>query len=154
MNNLKGTVTNVSKLTRNGDKVSFTLLESIFTEPVIKGADESGKPVSKQLAPPSAPYDFVKSGSTWKSAVASDFRTASRAQLIAPVFDELLVEDALAPRALWFGTKRYKVGDSLVVTEEFLPMLVAGKAKGKLKLTLGVLRGRQRSSVRGVLRQR
>jgi hypothetical protein len=136
VNTLKGTVTNVSKLTRDGDKVSYTLLESVFTEPVLKGEDESKKPVSKQLAPPSAPFDFVKSGATWKSAVASDFRTASRAQMIAPVFDELLIEDCLAPRALWFGKKRYKVGDTLAVADDFLPMLVGGKSKGNLKLTL------------------
>lgn len=136
VNTLKGTITNVSKLTRDGDKVSYTLLESIFTEPVIKDADKSEKPVSRQLAPPSAPFHFVKSGSTWKSAVASDFRTASRVQMIAPVFDELLVENTLAQRALWFGNKRYKIGDTLIVTAENLAMLVAGKAKGKLKITL------------------
>jgi hypothetical protein len=136
VNTVKGTITNVSRLTRDGDKVSYTLLESIFTEPVIKGEDKSEKPVSKQLAPPSAPFDFVKSGSTWKSAVASDFRTASRVQMIAPVFEELLVEDGLAARALWFGKKRYNVGDKLEVKDDFLPMLVGGKAKGNLKLTL------------------
>ena len=154
VNTLKGTVTNVSKLTRDGDKVSYTLLESIFTEPVIKGADDSKKPVSKQLAPPSAPFDFVKSGSTWKSAVASDFRTASRAQMIAPVFDDLLIEDGLAPRALWFGKKRYKVGDKLEVKDDFLPMLVGGKAKGKFETHPGILRCRQRPPVRGLLGER
>ena len=65
-----------------------------------------------------------------------DFRIASRAQMIAPVFEDLLIEDGLAPRALWFGKKRYKVGDKLTVTDDFLPMLVGGKAKGNLKVTL------------------
>lgn len=136
VNLLKGTITTVTKVARQGDKVSYTLLESIFTEPVIKGADESEKPVVRQLEPPSAPFEFVKSGSTWKSAVPTDFRIASRAQMIGPHFEQLLVEYALAPRSLWFGKKRHKVGDQLAVSQEFLPMLVTGNAKGQLKLTL------------------
>lgn len=133
-NTLKGTVTNVTQLSRNGDNVSYTLLESIFTEPVIEGADDSKEPVVKQLAPPSDPFKFVKSGSTWKSAVATDFRMASRAQLISPFFDQLLMDNTLAPRELWFGKKRFKTGDELEVSNEFLPMLVSGNTKGRLKL--------------------
>ncbi len=136
VNLLKGTVTTVTKVTRKGNNVSYTLLESVFTEPATKGAEGSEKPVVRQLEPPSAPFDFVKSGSTWKSAVPTDFRVASRAQMIGPHFDQLLVEYALAPRALWFGKKRYKVGDQLEVSQEFLPMLVTGNSKGQLKLTL------------------
>lgn len=135
-NILKGTVTNVTKLARAGDKVSYALLESIFTEPVIQGADDSKEPVVKQLAPPSAPFGFVKSGSTWKSSVATDFRVASRAQLISPHFETLLIENTLAPRALWFGKNRYKIGAELAISSEFLPMLVSGNAKGHLKLVL------------------
>lgn len=137
VNTLKGTITNISKVARTGDKVSYTLLESSFTEPVIDGADKKDKePVVRQLEPPSAPFEFVKAGSTWKSAIATDFRIASRAQTIAPYFDHLLIENALAPRPLWFGKKRYKVGDELAVSQEFLTMLVAGNAKGQLKLKL------------------
>lgn len=136
VNTLKGTITNVTKVAKKGDKVSYTLLESIFTEPVTEGADDSKKPVVKQLEPPSAPFEFVKSGSTWKSAFPTDFRIASRAQTIGPHFDQLLVENTLAPRALWFGKKRYKIGDQLTVSQEFLPMLVTGNSKGQLKLTL------------------
>ncbi len=136
VNTLKGTITNVTKLVRKGDRVSYSLLESIFTEPVIEGAKDAKEPVVRQLEPPSAPFEFVKSGSTWKSAVSTDFRIASRAQTIGPFFDQLLVENTLAPRTLWFGKKRYKVGDQLTVSQEFLPMLVTGNAKGQLKLTL------------------
>ena len=136
VNLLKGTITTVTNVTRKGQHVSYTLLESIFTEPVIKGGDDKEKPVVRQLEPPSAPFEFVKSGSSWKSAVPTDFRIASRAQMIGPHFEQLLVENTLAPRALWFGKKRYKVGDQLDVSQEFLPMLVTGNAKGQLKLVL------------------
>jgi hypothetical protein len=136
VNTLKGTITNVTKVQKNGDRVSYTLLESIFTEPVIEGADDSKKPVVRQLEPPSAPFEFLKSGSTWKSAVPTDFRIASRAQTIGPYFEQLLVENTLAPRPLWFGKKRYKIGDELTVSQEFLPMLVTGNAKGQMKLKL------------------
>lgn len=133
---LKGTVSTISKLERTGDKVSFTLVESIFTEPVLEGADSKKEPVAKVLEPPSAPFEFVKSGSAWKSAVATDFRVAARAQTISPYFDQLLVENTLAPRVLWFGKKPHKIGDELSVTEENLPMVITGNAKGRLKLKL------------------
>jgi hypothetical protein len=137
VNTLKGTITNVTKVARKGDRVSYTLLESSFTEPVIEGAAKKAKePVVRQLEPPSAPFEFAKSGSTWKSAVPTDFRIASRAQTIGPHFDQILIENTLAPRPLWFGKKRYKVGDELSVSQEFLPMLVTGNAKGQLKLVL------------------
>jgi hypothetical protein len=137
VNTLKGTITDVTKVVRKGERVSYTLLESSFTEPVVEGAGKEAKePVVRQLEPPSAPFEFVKSGSTWKSAITTDFRIASRAQTIGPFFDQLLVENTLAPRPLWFGKKRYKVGDELAVSQEFLPMIVTGNAKGQLKLTL------------------
>lgn len=133
---LKGTVSTTSKVERSGDTVSFTLVESIFTEPVLEGADPKKEPVPKVLEPPSAPFEFVRSGSSWKSAVSTDFRIASRAQTIAPFFDQLLVENTLVPRELWFGKKRHKIGDELNVAAEFIPMLITGKAKGQLKLKL------------------
>jgi hypothetical protein len=137
VNTLKGTITNVTQVARKGDRVSYTLLESSFTEPVIEGAEKKAKdPVVRQLEPPSAPFEFIKAGSTWKSAVPTDFRIASRAQTIGPFFDQLLVENTLAPRPLWFGKKRYQVGDQLTVSQEHLPMIVTGNAKGQLKLTL------------------
>ncbi len=133
---LKGTISTTSKVERSGDTVSFTLVESIFTEPVLEGTDPKKEPAAKVLEPPSAPFEFVKSGSVWKSAVSTDFRIASRAQTISPFFDQLLVENTLAPRKLWFGKKRHKIGDELSVTAEFLPMLITGKAEGQLKLKL------------------
>ena len=102
---------------------------------MIEGAEKK-EPEVRQIEPPSAPFEYVKSGSTWKSAIATDFRIASRAQAIGPVFDQLLVENTLAPRTLWFGKKRYKIGDQLVVSQENLPMLVTGNAEGQLKITL------------------
>jgi hypothetical protein len=133
---LKGTISTITKVGRVGDKVSYTLLESIFTEPVIEGAASKDKPVAKVLEAPSEPFEFVRSGSSWKSAIPTDFRVASRAQIISPFFDQLLIENALAPRALWFGKKRYKIGDELSVENSFLPMVITGKSTGHLKLKL------------------
>ncbi len=133
---LKGTFTEVTKLQRSGDEVSYSLIQSTFTEPLAAGADDSTKPVVKELAPASKPIDFVRIGSAWKPANKSDFRTASLSQTISPVFDQLLLENALAPRVLWFGKKRFKIGDQLLVSGKTLPMLVTGNAEGDLKLTL------------------
>lgn len=136
---LNGTFTTVSKLEREGDKVTFTLVQSIFTESANQGTDGSKEPVVKELSPPSKPTAFVKSGSSWKLAVSSDFRTASLAQSIIPVFDQLLVEGTVSPRTLWFAKKRLKIGDEITVSEKSLPMIVTGDAKGHLKLKLEAL---------------
>jgi len=133
---LKGTFTNVSQLEREDDRVTYTLIQSIFTGPEIEGANDSKKPVIKEIVPPSKPTVFVKSGSSWKLAVNSDFQTASLAKSITPVFDQLLVEGAVNPRILWFAKKRLKVGDNITVSEKSLPMVVTGDAKGRLNLKL------------------
>lgn len=133
---LKGTTTTVTKLEREGDVVRYALEQSTMTEPVPKGSDESKKPVVTQLAPPSKTRTFKKSDGVWRSGDGGDFGTAALAQLISPVFDQLLVDNTLALRPLWFGKKRFKIGDTLTVSEQSLPMLLAGNAKGSLNLTL------------------
>lgn len=133
---VKGTQTLVTKFERSGDLVRYTMEQSTFADPVVQGADESKKPVVKQLAPPSKARTFKKTAGVWKSDDGGDFRTAALAQLLAPVFDQLLVENALALRPLWFGKKRFKIGDQLAVSDQTLPMLASGNAKGNLTLTL------------------
>ncbi len=133
---VNGTQTTVTKFERAGDQVRYTLEQSTFAEPVAKDADESRKPAVKELAPPSKPVVFKKSGSTWKSDDSEGFRAAALSKQMAPVFDQLLVEAAAAPRGLWFGKKRVKVGDQITVAGKTLPMLVTGNAKGSITLTL------------------
>jgi hypothetical protein len=133
---VKGTRTTVTRLERDGDQVRYNLVESTFAEPVIENADDSKKPAVSQLAPPSKPVVFHKTGSVWKADNSEGFRAVSLSKNLAPVFDELLVDNALAPHTLWFGKKRFKIGDQLTVPEKSLPMLLAGNAKGTLTLTL------------------
>ena len=136
---VKGTRTTVTQIEREGDQVRYSLIESTFTDPALpqaKDSKEPPKPVVKQLAPPSKPVVFHKVGSVWKANNSEGFRAVSLSQNLSPVFDELLVDYALAPRTLWFGKKRFKIGDQLTVSDKSLPMLVAGNAKGALTLTL------------------
>ena len=136
---VKGTRNLITQIERDGDQVRYSLIESTFTDPVLpqaKDAKEVVKPVVKQLAPPSKPVVFHKAGTVWKADTSEGFRAVSLSQNLSPVFDELLVANALAPRSLWFGKKRFKIGDQLAVTDKSLPMLVTGNAKGALTLTL------------------
>ncbi len=133
---VKGTQTLVTRFERSGEQVRYTMEQSTFADSVVQGADESKKPLIKQLAPPSKARTFKKSGGVWKSDDGGDFRTAALAQLLGPVFDQLLVENALAFRPLWFGKKRFTIGDQLTVADQTLPMLATGNAKGSLTLTL------------------
>jgi hypothetical protein len=136
MTNLKGLQTTVNKYERSGDQVRYTMAKSIFTEPVSEGADADKEPVIRQLAPPTRPQIYVKSGSLWKSGDSEGIRAVLLSKQLSPSFDYLLVENALAPRPLWFGKKRFKIGDQLTVSDKTLPMLLAGNAIGSFTLTL------------------
>ncbi len=133
---VKGTQTTVTKLERAGSQVRYTLEQFTFAEPVIEGADKSKQPAVKELAPPSPPQVFRQSGATWTSDDNRSFHAAALSRELSPFFDSLLVENALAPRSLWFAKRRFKIGDTLAVSAKSLPMLVTGNAKGSLDLTL------------------
>lgn len=133
---IKGTQTTVSRLEKATSQVRYTLLESTFADPVVEGADKDQKPVVRQLAPPAKPRTFNKSGKTWTSADSEGFKAAALSKQLAPVFDQLLEDNALVSRSLWFGKRRIPIGGELAVTGETLPMLLTGKAKGSFKLKL------------------
>ncbi len=132
---VKGTRTTVTTLERDGDRVRYNLLESTFAEPVSE-TDGEKEPVVRSLAPASKPMVFQKTGTTWKADNKEGFRAVTLSKVLSPVFEDLLVENALAPHSLWFGKKRFKIGDQLTVPENSLPMLVTGNAKGSLTLKL------------------
>ncbi len=135
---IKGTQTTVTKCERAGNQVRYTLEKSEFLESG-KDPEEVEEEKPKEGAIPGMavkPSLFNKSGNAWRADGSGDFRSAALSKQLSPVFDLLLVDNALAPRPLWFGKRRFKVGDELAVTGDTLPMLVAGEAKGSFKLTL------------------
>jgi len=132
----KGTLLHVSKLERSGDQVRYTLEQSTFAEPVIEGSDESKTPAPKILEPPSKPSIFQKTGTTWKAETTEGFRAITLAKQLSPVFDVLLVDNAVSPRPMWFPKARVKIGQEFNLNDEALPMLIAGNAKGNLKVKL------------------
>ena len=129
---MRGTKTDIRRFERSANQVRYANLESTFVD---AGTAEDKKAQIHQNAQQSKPLAFVKSGDTWISD-GSDFLSASLSKTLSPVFDLLLVENALAPHSLWFAKRRFKVGDQLTVTGDTLPMLVAGKASGSYVLTL------------------
>lgn len=140
----KGTRSTISKLERAGDQVRYTLEKCTFTDPVAAGADEAEKPVVRVLTPPSKPQLYQKTKSVWKSNFSEGFRAMALSQQLSPCFELLLVENALAPRSLWFSKKRLKIGDQMKISEKILPMLLAGQAKGLFTLTfesIGAVKG-------------
>ncbi len=134
-NVVKGTQTTVTKLEKATSQVRYTLLESTFAEPVTEG-NKGKEPVVRQLAPPGKPRTFQKSGKVWTSADSEGFKAAALSKQLTPVFDELLQDNALVARPLWFNKGRIKIGGELAVTGDTLPMLLTGKAKGSFKLKL------------------
>ena len=137
---LKGTRLNIDKLERAGDEVRHTLEKSSFSIPTAddpEGAKETLSDPLAAIAPGNRTHIFRKAGKKWAADSSGGFRSAAIAKDLSPVLDQLLIENALAPRPLWFSPKkRFKPGDELTVTGETLPMLLAGNAKGSLKIKL------------------
>lgn len=137
---LHGTRISVSKLERSGNQVRHTIEESGFSIP---SAEDSKNP-KQMLADPfkvissgGKSSTFIKQNDIWRADPPNDFRSASLVQDLAPSFDALFVEYALAPRSLWFSNKkRFNPGDQITASGAYLPMLVAGDASGSLTLTL------------------
>jgi len=129
----------VSKLERAGNQVRHTVEQSSSSAAAPEGAEKPAKPAEtplKKLNSLSPPVTFVKSGNAWTSKDKDGFRASVISKQLSPVFDILLVDNALAPRPLWFAERRYKIGDTLVVNGDSMPMLLAGDAKGSLNLKL------------------
>ena len=139
-----GAATLVTKFDRDGDGLRYTLEQSDFV--AVGSEEEKGKkkaapkPVAGtkggSSAPTPRPVAFRRSGTGWGADARGDFRAASLAQELSPGLEQLLIENGLASRLQWFGKRRVKVGDEVVVTGDALPMLLAGDAQGALTLKL------------------
>lgn len=137
---LKGTRLNIEKLERAGGEVRHTLEKSSFFIPTAEdpeGAKETLSDPLATIAQGNRTHTFRKSGKAWAADSSGGFRTAALAKDLSPVLDGLLIDNAIAPRPLWFSSKkRFKPGDEITVTGESLPMLLNGNASGTLKLKL------------------
>lgn len=136
---LTGTQITKTKLARDGNQVRYVLEQSGTEPPAATPAAPDKKAAASPLAvlpPPAAPVIFRKTGKVWGADNRVDFRAVALAKDLSPVFEQLLIDQGLASRPLWFAKHRFTIGEELVVDGPSLPMLVAGNAKGSLKLKL------------------
>lgn len=131
---IKGTFTEILKLERAGEQVRYTLEQSTFTEPVTEKTDAAKTSTPVVLESPTKPCIFKKTGTNWKAETSEGFRAITLAKQLSPVFDLLLIDNAVAARPMWFPKERVKIGREFHLNEKALPILVAGNAKGHLKL--------------------
>ncbi len=135
--NVKGTQKQVAVLQRNGNQVTYQLKEAKFTVPAME-SEESDKEVAnplQQVEPSKDVVVFQFNGTSWKANEAN-FKSMVLSKSLSPVFDQLLVENALEPRPLWFSATPMKIGSEVTVSESLLPMIVSGNATGDLKIKL------------------
>jgi hypothetical protein len=136
---IHGTQVHVFKLERASDHVRFTLEQADFSKSVSGGTEAATKTLTDPrdaVTPTTRPVTFHKTGGTWKADDREGFRAAVLSKELAPAFEELLIDNALSPRPLWFSKRRFKVGDQLEVSGDSLPMLLAGNGKGSIHLKL------------------
>lgn len=135
---IAGTRVLVSKIERNGDHVRYTLEQSSFSKPSLN-KEEAEKIVAdpiRQVIEGRKPMVFRLKNEVWQADDSGSLHAAGISKQLSPVFDELLQENSLAPRPMWFSKKRVKPGDEFTLTDESLGMLVAGNPKGKVKIRL------------------
>ena len=132
---VKGIREQVFKLERAGDQVRVTEERSEFSVPSVDDPEVTKKAENplERIAHSNKPITFRKNSAKWRVENGGDFRSAVLEKELSPVFDTLLIEHALSPRPLWFGKRRMKSGDTLVVTGDQLPMLLVG-GKGTFHL--------------------
>jgi hypothetical protein len=135
MTQVKGTNTETAKFERVGNQIRYTELETSFIE---LGTDVETRDSIHESAKAAKPIVFIRTGTAWNSD-GRDFHSAALSKTLSPVFDQILVDNAVAPRTLWLGKNRIKIGDQLAVKGANLGMLVAGKATGSLAITLEAL---------------
>ena len=136
---VKGTRIAITHLEHAAGQVRYTLEQSSFSIPTPEnpeGATKAAGDTLGQVASPAKPVTYRKSGKTWRSEDRDGFRAAVLSKQLTPVFDLLLIENALAPRTLWFAKRRLKIGDQVIVSGDSLPMLLAGDAKGSITAKL------------------
>lgn len=133
---MNGNLVVVTKLERAGEQARYTLVQSSLVKPTPEDAEglADAKDSLKQLAPPSRPITFSKKAGGWVPEGTSTFRELALSKQLAPSLETLLIENGLAPRPLWFGKKRFKVGDTLQITGESAKMLLAAGGKGSYDL--------------------
>lgn len=135
---INGTEVHVSKIERAANQVRYTLENTSYSIPAAKAGEEEKAATNplEQIAPTKLPINFRRKGDSWTAEGVDTFRSAFISKQIIPVFDRLLIENAAAPRPMWFSKHRFKQGDKLVVTGETLPMLLEGGKKGNFSLVL------------------
>lgn len=137
---VKGVQTTTRTFTRSGHQVTFTVEPPSAVIPKLDPKEIGKKVIEepvKQVAPaPKSSITFELTNKGWKVDHAGDFKSVVLSKELSPVFEQLLQDNALSPRPLWFGKKRMKPGDSLVVSGDSLVMLFAGKVKGSVSLKL------------------
>ncbi len=135
----KATQTTITQFERTDGRLRYTLEQAKVELPAPADPKEEKKVLPNPLESPvssTQPVMFRQTGRTWSADRPTDFHAAALAKQLAPGFDQLLIDNALTARPLWFAKHRFKIGDELVVDGPNLPMLVAGNAKGSCTLKL------------------
>ncbi len=128
-------------LQRKGTTVLYTIKDSTFSIPNIGDEEEAKAETSvqnpfRQAPPPDKTMTFIGQGSNWKGKKSTDFKMMAMNQKLSPVFGDLMIDNAILPRNLWFSANRIKVGDEIAVSSALLPMIIPGNAKGSLTIKL------------------
>jgi hypothetical protein len=136
---IKGREQSVVRFERDGTVLRYMPHEFSFFVPTTEKAEiKENRVPNPLLASPISiqSLTFNRTASGWQGQSTGEFRGMVVVRQLGPVLQDLLVDHALAPHAMWFSSKRrLKIGDQLDLTDQAVGVVLAGQAKGSLHLT-------------------
>ena len=132
---IEGVLTTDFSTKRMGNQLTLTLGKKVIArnntekpdEPITEVVQDgkSGKSIRLNL-----------NGKNWQPEAGADFHSHVWADQIRGHADELLIEAGVIPRSLWFGKKRLKIGDTVPLPQQNLPVLFHAHGTGQVTLVL------------------
>jgi len=132
---LEGVLTTDYSTKRMGNQLTITLGKKVITRDNPEKPDKSITEVV-QDGKSGKSIRLNLNGKNWQPETGADFHSHLWADQIRGHADELLIDAGVIPRSLWFGKKRLKIGDTVPLPQQNLPVLFHAHGTGQVTLVL------------------
>jgi len=131
----EGVLTTDFSTKRMGNQLTITLGKKVITR---NNPEKPDEPITEVVQDGKAGKSIRLNlnGKNWQPETGADFHSRVWADQIRGHADELLIDAGVIPRSLWFGKKRLKIGDTVPLPQQNLPVLFHAHGTGQVTLVL------------------
>jgi len=132
---IEGVLTTDFSTKRMGNQLTITLGKKAITR---NNPEKPDEPITEVVQDGKAGKSIRLNlnGKNWQPETGADFHSRVWADQIRGHADELLIDAGVIPRSLWFGKKRLKIGDTVPLPQQNLPVLFHAHGTGQVTLVL------------------